>query len=183
MQKKILQECNCTDPTSLSLFNNSITCKSDDQQTCMNDQYTSIHSQNYITTSCVSLCPLECKRTRFNAFISSCEILGDLYYDYMKANINLKSDFVYRNITIETAKTSFSFALIYYESNSYTLSTESPTMDVVSLLANLGGTIGLFLGFSLLHVCEVVDVLMQAYFIKTNFNKVNPLPSSTSPSK
>jgi hypothetical protein len=120
-------------------------------------------------------CPLECNRTRFKAFLSSYEVIGDFYYDYIRSNANLSSDFVRTNLTIDTAKESFTFTLLFYESMSYTLVTESPTMDVVSLMANIGGTLGLFLGVSLLHVCEIVDVIIQVILIKSNLNKVKPI--------
>jgi hypothetical protein len=41
------------------------------------------------------------------------------------------------------------------------LLTETPSMDVVALLANIGGTMGLFLGMSLLHVCELAEVFIE----------------------
>ncbi len=145
------------------------------QQECMKDQYLSLLNSNYLTLNCVeNNCPLECNRTRFKTFMSSYDVIGDFYYDFIKSNANLLSDYVKANLTIATAKDSFTFTLVYYESMSYTLVTESPTMDVVSLLANLGGTLGLFLGVSLLHVCEIVDVIIQVFLIKSNLNKVKP---------
>ena len=142
----------------------------------MDNQYGLILDENFITSTCVPQCPLECNRTIYKAFVSSCEIIGDFYYDYIQSNANLLSDFVERNLTIESAKDSFTFALLYYNSNSYTLSTETPSMDVVTLLATIGGTLGLFLGVSLMHMCELVDVLIQIVFIKAKFNKIAHSP-------
>ena len=172
MQKNILDTCNCTDPLSLSLFN-SITCETVDEQTCMNNQYTFIFESNYITTTCIPLCPLECQKAVFATSISFLEGIGDLYYDYIQNNSNLLSDFVNTNLTIDSAKDSFAFVYFYYDSNSYTISTESPNMDVVSLLANIGGTLGLFLGISLIQICELVDVLLQIILIKIKYKKVD----------
>jgi hypothetical protein len=101
MQQCILQICNCTDPQSLSLLKNNITCELIVQQECMDNQYELILDENFITSTCVPQCPLECNRTAYKAFISSCEIIGDFYYDYIKSNANLLSDFVERNLTIE----------------------------------------------------------------------------------
>ena len=44
-------------------------------------------------------------------------------------------------------------------------------MDLVGLLANIGGTLGLFLGISLIHICELFDVLINILFIKMNQRK------------
>ena len=84
----------------------------------------------------------------------------------IKNNPNLASDFVTRPITKETAKNSFVYVYFYYNSNSLRLSTDSPNMDIVSLLANIGGTLGLFIGISLIQICELVDVLIEIIFIK-----------------
>jgi hypothetical protein len=167
MQENILMKCNCTDPLSLSLFN-STTCEDVTQQKCMNDQYAWMFDENYITLTCVPLCPLECNKTYIRTFETSNDIIGDLYYDYIRSNVNLRSDFLNGPITVEQAKNSFSFVVFYYDSNSYTLSTQAPTMDVVALLANIGGTLGLFLGISLIQVCEIVDVFIQILFFKNH---------------
>ena len=54
---------------------------------------------------------------------------------------------------------------VYYESLSYTITTESRAMDIVALLSNIGGTLGLFLGVSVLTAVELIDVLLQAILI------------------
>ena len=157
--------CNCTDPFSSSLFNSN-TCKTVEQQKCMYTQYELLFSENFLSFKCVPLCPLECNRTHFRTSISSNEIITDLYYDYIKSNANLASDFVTRPITKETAKNSFVYVYFYYNSNSLRLSTDSPNMDIVSLLANIGGTLGLFIGINLIQICELVDVLIEIIFVK-----------------
>ncbi len=67
-------------------------------------------------------------------------------------------------MSVEQAEKSFVYARIFYESQSYTLSTESPKLDLVCLLANIGGTLGLFLGVSALSACELIEVLIQIFF-------------------
>ena len=170
MQKKTFATCNCTDPSSFSLLN-STTCETFDQQTCLHDLYVFKFDENYITSTCIPLCPLECQKDIFKTSISSLKTTGELYYDYIKSNSNLSSDFVYKNLTIDTAKDSFAFVYFFYNSNSYTLTTELPSMDLVGLLANIGGTLGLFLGISLIHICELFDVLINILFIKMNQRK------------
>ena len=55
---------------------------------------------------------------------------------------------------------------------SYELSTESPKMDIVSMLASIGGNLGLFLGVSVFSLCELVEVVIEVYHVKQakNFN-------------
>ena len=54
---------------------------------------------------------------------------------------------------------------IYYDSLSYVQTTESPKMNLVSLLASIGGNLSLLLGVSLFSLFEVIELLMEIYFI------------------
>ena len=181
MQKYILENCNCTDPNSFYL-DSITTCETIDQQNCMSNQYTFIFERNYITSTCVPLCPLECKRTiiRTSSW-SSVSLSSELYYDFIQTKPNLKSHFVNTPLTIETALNSFTAMTFYYRSNSYTISTESPSMDIVSLLANIGGTLGLFLGISLIQIFEIVDVIIQTIFVKISCKNNKIEKSSNEP--
>jgi hypothetical protein len=44
--------------------------------------------------------------------------------------------------------------------------TESPQMDIIALLASIGGNLGLFLGVSVFSLCELIVVFMEIYFIR-----------------
>jgi hypothetical protein len=44
-------------------------------------------------------------------------------------------------------------------------STESPKMNIVSLLASMGGNLSLFLGVSVFTLAEIVEVVIEIYFI------------------
>ena len=112
------------------------------------------------------MCQLECNQTSFKVSISSARLLGRIYAKYINENKNLSSDFGNKAVSVEQAEKSFVKARIFYESQSYTLSTESPKLDWVSLLANIGGTLGLFLGVSALSACELIDVLIEIFLLK-----------------
>lgn len=131
---------------------------------------------NYFKNVCIHKCPLECNSTEFSTSLTSSEIIGDLFADFINSKTNsLYSDFeTTMPVSSDEARKSFTSFQLYYSSNTYTLSNEAPSMDVVALLANIGGTLGLFLGVSLLHFCELIEVLIGIFFIKnvkeTNFN-------------
>jgi hypothetical protein len=116
--------------------------------------------------------PLECNRTELRASSSSSKLLGDDFVEYIKYNDNLSSDFVTSRINAMNAANSIVKVNIFYESMSYELSTESPKMDIVSMLASIGGNLGLFLGVSVFSLCEIVEVALEIYFVKhsKNFN-------------
>jgi hypothetical protein len=136
------------------------------------------YDSTFITSKCIPLCPIECNRTAFKpSGLSSYVLTGELYYDYIKDHPNLLADFANKPITIENAFDSFTALNVYYRYNYYTLSIQSPSMDMVSLLANLGGTLGLFIGISLIQLCEIIDVLVQIILIKTKIQKRKVKPS------
>ena len=115
------------------------------------------------------MCPLECNRTEYKAIMSFNELNGDFYLETLKERKSLLADFSNpTEITQEIAKESFVTVNIFYDSLSYSVSTESPQMDVISLLANIGGNLSLFLGVSVFSLFEIVEVLIEIYFIKTN---------------
>ena len=92
--------------------------------------------------------------------------MGDDFADYIKNNKNLSSDFIRTTISPTTAANSVVKVNIFYDSMSYELSTESPKMDIVSLLASIGGNLGLFLGVSVFSLCELIEVAIEIYFVK-----------------
>ena len=104
--------------------------------------------------------------------MSSIKLLGDDYVDYIKNNENLLSDFIQTPIDSASAANSVVKVNIFYESMSYELSTESPKMDIVSLLASIGGNLGLFLGVSAFSLCEVIEVAIEIYYVKKAKNFV-----------
>ena len=52
---------------------------------------------------------------------------------------------------------------MYYDSLSFVSSEDTPSMDIVALLANVGGTLGLFLGISVLSLFEALHVLVEVF--------------------
>ena len=112
------------------------------------------------------MCPLECNKTEFKTSLSTVRLIGETYAKYINENKNLSSDFSYKPLSAEQAEKSFLNVRISYDSLSFTLSTESPKLDLVSLLANIGGTLGLFLGVSALSLCELVEILIDIYYVR-----------------
>jgi hypothetical protein len=86
--------------------------------------------------------------------------------DVLSRKINLVKDFSIdeKKLNSDRAKESVVRVNIFYDSLSYTMSTESPKMDVISLLSNIGGNLGLFLGVSLISVCELIEALIEIFF-------------------
>lgn len=59
---------------------------------------------------------------------------------------------------------------IYFDEIKYTRMEESPQMELVDLVANIGGTLGLFIGVSFLSFAEALEFVF--IMIGTIFNRL-----------
>ena len=50
---------------------------------------------------------------------------------------------------------------VYYKNIYYTSIVESPSITLVSLVSNLGGNLGLFLGLSVLSLLEIFELIIS----------------------
>jgi hypothetical protein len=46
-------------------------------------------------------------------------------------------------------------------------------MNIVALLASIGGNLGLFLGLSVFSLCEMIEVTMEIFFFQNDFKKIS----------
>ena len=168
-QKFYVEECNCTSARTLSLFNKPkcLTARQLECKNKVNDLFY-LYQNNSILNHCYENCPLECNQSGFNTFFSSSQLVGESFVDYINENRNLSSDFVNKELNPVTARESIVKLNVFYDSLFYTISTESPKTDFVMLLAYIGGILGLFLGVSMLSICEIVELLLEIYFIANN---------------
>ena len=159
-QQYLINHLNCTVSLILNLFNVTRVCDNLAISLYSNSSFVS----KFYSDICLPLCPLECSQTFYKTSLSSIFLPGDPYVNLIQ-NSNLSSDFIHRTINAATAEKSIINANIFYDSLSYKESTESPQMDIVSLLASIGGNLGLFLGVSVFSLCEIVEVIIEIYFI------------------
>ena len=180
LQKLFIEKCNCTVPAFVSVFN-VVSCFTSEQIDCTLKAYSQIYvKNNFQTNNCSSLCPLECESSKFSYTLTSFRLVGDSYVDFIKSNSNLSADFLLREITPNVAKDSFVSVKIFYDSLSYQMSSESPQMDILSLIASIGGNLGLFLSVNLFSLCEIVCTLIEIYFFKFGFKKKTKIQNETS---
>ena len=89
----------------------------------------------------------------------------------------MRSDFINRSIEDKNVILKSIVKLnIFYNTLSYTISTESPQMDIFSLIANIGGNLGLFMGVCLFSLAEIVVTFIELILLKYSLKKsVNSL--------
>ena len=163
-QKYIILTHNCTVPNYLSLFN-ATKCSSKILGLINNSS--GLFSSQFINEHCISLCPLECDQQLFKTSLSSGHLNSNPnFFQNIKEKLNLSRDFIYRDIRDDVIlRESFIYVNLYYESLSYTLTTESPQVDLVSMLGSIGGNLGLFLGVSVFSLFEIIEVIIEIVFI------------------
>jgi len=144
---------------------------------CSQNVYYTVYSTgDYVDRVCLPLCPLECNSTKFTFTISASKLLGDPYVDLLQNNPNLMADFVPGQTMNENlACASIAKVNIYYDSLSYVNSEEKPALDIVTLIAYMGGNWGLFLSVNFFSIAEIITTLIQIFYFKKNSCKNNKI--------
>lgn len=60
---------------------------------------------------------------------------------------------------------------VFYDTMSYSIIQESPSLTSDTLIANIGGNLGLFTGASMLSVIELVELILAVIFIVYTYKK------------
>lgn len=158
------QACNCTTMDKYSLLQYS-PCKPNDP--CVTNKSKMFSTNEFIRENCLNLCPLQCNRTLYPIAVSSSMLIGDYYIEKIANNSKLREDFVTREINAENAKNSVVRVYIFYQSLSYTESVEVVTKpSILSLAANIGGILSLFLGVSVMSLFEVCEIFIELYMVR-----------------
>ena len=165
-QKQLVDNCGCIDPFFVSIYDAAV-CESNETMYECAKRESRVYFDN-LEVTCLPQCPLECNYTQYKSKIAFFKLHGDLFYKHIIRNRNLTADFVTKPLNVATAAKSVVSFNVFYDSLSYTISTESPKMDLVSLLASIGGNMGLFMGISLLSLCEVVELLIELFLVCKN---------------
>ena len=93
------------------------------------------------------------------------QLNGEIYVSQIKSNPSLAMDFVTKPINGENVQKSIVSVNLFYESLSYVWSEEEVACDWICVFANIGGTLGLFMGAGVLSLGEIVEVLIEVFFL------------------
>jgi len=162
-QKYIIQKYNCSCVWFPSLFN--VTQCTLSFSRIIWYTYGDNFNPTFINKYCFHSCPLKCDQILYKTSLSFSFFNSLTYISSIQSNSNLSKDFINRTIDATTAKESIVNVNIFYDSLSYTLNTESPQMDAVSLLGSIGGNLGLFLVVSFFSISEIIEVILEIFFI------------------
>ena len=169
IQDHIIKKCNCSHPFFESVFKNVNKCPNQSViANCARPAFWNAlnESKAYIVDYCLPNCPLECNSTRFTYDTSVAKLSGDPYVDIIQNNPILAADFVTRQINAETVSSSIAKVNVFYESLSYVNTEESPAIDILTLIASMSGTWGLFLSVNFFSLAEIITTLIELFYYK-----------------
>lgn len=154
MQNEINNQCNCSNAI-MPIFNSSKLCFTKSELICMAHILANFDRTN-ADQNCVKSCPLPCDSVVYTTTTSVAKFPTPYYQEYLSEipKINL-SGISYDNIEKSVLKIN-----VFYDSMKYTTINEVAAITTEVFFSNVGGTLGLYLGISMLSLVEVVELII-----------------------
>jgi hypothetical protein len=125
---------------------------------CTSEQcsFCDAHFANYARSD---ICPLECTSSSYEVSYILKKYPSIARLNELRTKQEITSKFINpSNVSDEDIASSVVKLQIYYDKMSYRLLKEVPKVSELSLISNIGGTMGLFLGISLLTFIEILEI-------------------------
>jgi hypothetical protein len=154
-------KCNCTQNWNNFKFpdQNVSLCLDKQQQNCDTNFYKNeFITDDYIIQNCN--CPLECKKVIYDTFITNSKYPTKFYTDALRNDQSFVKRFS-NSTRFDDLEQDLLRINIYFDSLSYLEISESESVSLIMLISDIGGTLGLFLGMSLLSIIETVDIIFK----------------------
>jgi hypothetical protein len=167
LQKKTNERCNCYDLWYPFYDERFEPCLNESQSSCSDNLFYEMYEQDQIAF-CTNICKAECTSISYDISSSYADFPSKKYYESLRENELIKKNFAnegIQNFTFEDLKSKMTSLRVYFSELSYTMISENEKMNIVDLLSNIGGTMGLFLGISLLSFVEIVELVIESCFI------------------
>ena len=132
---------------------------------------------------CPNECPLECESVTYITSISMSDYPSTNYAERLIKNTRIQRKFDNRtNVTVEELRNNMLAINVYYGKLNYKSYQEFAKTQIVDLVSNIGGTIGLFLGVSFLSFIEIIDLFFHVTLTfmnkKQTTNRISVIPVS-----
>ena len=166
IQDFIEKNCNC----SSLLFPQSDLlkpiCSTIDKLECVDKFYYLLFEQEENILKCQSKCPTECDKESFDYLISFSDYPSKVFGDGLLKQNYVVERFPAKNETsFDDLKKSILSLNIFYSSFDKHVINEVESITVTDFLGSIGGTLGLFIGISLLSVVELIELALIILFI------------------
>lgn len=120
-----------------------------------------------VKSLCSQDCPLECDSIKYNSFKSYAKYPSAAYASVLSKNSNIRAKYDNSNTLNQTVLKQNMLELnVFYDKMDYYVFEEVANMKLTDLLSTIGGTLGLFLGISVLSLFEIIDIVLQILLYK-----------------
>ncbi len=99
------------------------------------------------------VCPLLCEEPLFEMVVSTNRWPAKANAKYVTDKFN-----IFQNATLEQMRENLLQVSIYFQNTRVKTIYESPMSGISDLLADIGGHLGLWVGLSVLAVCELLEI-------------------------
>ena len=170
LQSLVIEVCNCSVPLT-PIYEKSTNFCTDD--ICYLDLINNFEIR--YPSYCEDQCPFECSYIEY-----SVKPYKALYptYRYIKVLSYFSNQHGF-NFTDDIISKAFLKVNIFYESMKITVTKQSPSLSTVAFFSNIGGTLGLCMGMSILSFVEIIELFYNFIIFSTNRCKNQSLVTPT----
>jgi hypothetical protein len=174
IQQFIVNECKCN-INFIPKMNKSVNyCNTVSEIECGLASFGSI-SKNFIDDN-IYLCPPECDTIDIKSSMSTTHPFNPTSIENLRNHSVVQSYYPKElNISYEELANSIVSLTIYYNELRYVEIVEIPDYTILNLISNIGGTLSLFLGISLLTFIEIIDLFVQIVYSLTESKTIYPI--------
>ena len=159
VQRLIIDNCDCYWTRYTNLDKSIQPCLNLSQLYCINTQ----KSEFIITEECLGQCPLECGSVTYDIKLSNLDYPSESLYNFFQNDTEYVDSFKNRTGKAYTQHYLGQYLIsikIYYPFTQYTLLLEIPKFSWIDLFSQIGGSLGMMLGFSIFHFIELVEIFL-----------------------
>lgn len=167
-QTYLINECGCIDQALYTLPGQRL-CTNITEIACDFRFFLGFYSER-VKKECAPRCPLECDSQHFRLTVSSSLFPTKAYASQLANSTRVvdASRLAAKNLSelsYDELKHYFLGVNVYYADMQYVTISEVEKTSFIDLVSGVGGTLGLFLGMSFMSFFEIVDVLIEAFFL------------------
>ncbi|XP_035658211.1 uncharacterized protein LOC118403579 [Branchiostoma floridae] len=165
LQKALIEECGCSD--ELLAINTTICSTLNEAQECCRQKVRKDHENNKL----VCPCSQPCHEESYDVWVSSSSWPSEAYAAYVLEKIHTRS----RSKNLPTNQDSIQKNLVrlhlYYQDLNYQEIMDIPSFTKEGLFSSLGGLLGLYIGLSVITICEFCNLIVDMVKVFIKFRK------------
>ncbi|XP_070538285.1 uncharacterized protein [Ptychodera flava] len=123
-------------------------------------------------------CHPSCSERKYSMTISQSKWPSDAYLNNLLSLVKVKSHKTRNLNDLQSARANLVRLKVYFETLNYESTSEIPAYTWEDLLSDVGGTLGLYVGLSIITVCEIMRLLLK---VITKFCRLNRKRNSCFP--